>query len=250
MRLELTRGIFRRRYQRFFADVEIPGIGAITAHCPNTGTMRTLLEDGADAWLRHSDDPKRKLAWTLVLLGVPGGLALVDTSLPNTIVAEGITAGLVPSLAGYETLRREAYLGGRSRFDMLLANPQDGSGRSCVIEVKNVTMRSAAVEGRADFPDAVTARGRKHLEELATLAGREMRAVQFYLLGRTDCTRVGIAAEIDPGYAQALETARVSGVEVIAVQLAIEEAAIEEAGGVSVALRTSGECSVEYPPRA
>lgn len=235
MRLELTRGTFLRRYKRFFADVEIDGHGTVTAHCPNTGSMKTLLEEGSDAWLRYSDDPKRKLAWTLVLLGVPGGRALVDTSLPNRVVEEAVHAGLVPALRGYRGLRREVRYGDRSRIDLLLEDPEDGTGRPCYVEVKNVTMRSMSLPGRGDFPDAVTERGRKHLHELAEVAERGERAVQLFLLGRTDCTRVGIAEEIDGAYAESLRASRDRGVEVLGLRLAVGDDT----------LHVDGECAVE-----
>lgn len=240
VQLDLVRGVFLRRYKRFFADVEIPGVGTVTAHCANTGTMRTLLEEGAPAWLRHSTDPKRKLAYTLVLLGVPGGRALVDTSLPNRIVAEAIEEGTIPTLSGYGSLRREVKVGERSRLDIQLENPADGSGRACAIEVKNVTMRSEDRAGRGDFPDAVTDRGRKHLDELATLAEGGTRAVQLYFLGRTDCDRVGVASSIDPAYAAALERARDCGVEVVAVR-----ASIEDGEGECISIGARGECGFE-----
>ena len=229
---------FVRRYKRFFADARFPDGTEVTAHCPNTGTMKTLLDEGSPAWLRAADDPKRKLQESLVLLGVPGGVALVDTALPNAIVAEGIEAGALPSLTGYDTIRREVKVGS-SRIDLLLSDATDG-GPDCYIEVKNVTMASAHVPGRADFPDAVTERGRKHLGELGELVAAGHRAVQLFLLGRTDCASVGVADEIDPKYGETLREVVAAGVEVVVAQLAIDFLEDE-----NVALTLRGECPVE-----
>ena len=232
MEQQLVPGQFLRRYKRFFADVRLESGEEVVAHCPNTGTMKTLLEEGAEAWLRHSSDPKRKLAYSLVLLGVPGGRvgdpqstarALVDTALPNGIVAEAIEAGKIPSLAGYRTVRREVKVGEKSRIDLVLEDRvDDGHAPPCFIEVKNVTMLGAAGPSgkgsRADFPDAVTERGRKHLGELRTLVEAGNRAVQLFFLGREDCDRVGVAEAIDPAYAETLRSVVEAGVEVVAVR--------------------------------
>jgi len=212
--LNLVHGVFCRRYKRFLADVELDG-HLVTAHLPNTGSMATLLTPGMDAWLRPATNPARKLPFTLTLLGLPaGGLALVDTGLPNAVVAEGIAAGAIPELSGYTTLRREVAYGSRgSRADLLLTAPDRPI---CYVEVKNITMRSSQVVDRADFPDARTARGAKHLAELTDVVRAGGRAVQFYLMSRSDCTSAGIAAGIDPDYAQALRQAHAAGVEVLA----------------------------------
>jgi sugar fermentation stimulation protein A len=209
----LIPAVFIRRYQRFLADVELDG-RTVTVHVPNTGSMLTLQESGVTAWLRPAL-PGRKLPFTLVLLGLPaGGLALVDTSVPNALVTEAVAAGAVPELAGYATHRREVAYGSRgSRIDLLLQHPDRPV---CHVEVKNVTMRSTMVAGRADFPDARSERGAKHLAELADVARSGGRAVQFYLLSRDDCDRVGFAGGIDPLYAQAAREARDAGVEFLA----------------------------------
>jgi len=225
MQTGLIRARFLRRYQRFLADVVLDG-RTVTVHVPNTGSMATLLPEPGeerDCWLAPATTPGRKLPYTLVLLGLADqGLALVDTSLPNRLVEEGIVAQRIPELAGYQTLRREVAYGQASRIDLLLDDPSKGT---CHIEVKNVTMAGAR-PGRADFPDAVTARGRKHLEELTALARAGQRAVQFFLVSRTDCTRAGLAAHIDPMYAEALRMAQEAGVEVIAYRATISSGSI------------------------
>ena len=197
----------------------------VTAHCPNTGSMATLLTEGLPAWLKHHDNPKRKLAYTLTLLGVPGGgWALVDTAMPNRLVADACRAECLAELAGYSSLQRERPYGkeGKSRIDLLLDEHPERSG-PCYVEIKNVTMKSATTAGRADFPDSKTLRGLKHLGELTELARQGIRAVQFFLLSRTDCGQVGLAEEIDPAYAQAMRTAISAGVEVLCYSLVIDE---------------------------
>lgn len=223
MRLQLQRGRFLRRYKRFFADVELDSGETVVSHCPNTGSMRTLLSEGAEAWVRFHDDPRRKLAWTLTFLGVRRRkLALVDTMLPNRVVADGIAAGRVAELGGYAGLRREVKFGERSRVDIVLEDPVDaGRAGSCYVEVKNCTMLSDVDPGRCDFPDSVTERGLRHLRELTSLAGQGTRVVQFYLLGRTDCDSIGVATGIDPAYGDAVTVALDAGVEFLAYEARI-----------------------------
>jgi sugar fermentation stimulation protein A len=222
----LIKGRLLRRYKRFFADVELidshPGApmaaldGAppvVTAHCANTGTMRTCAEPGSLVWLSWNPDPKRKLQFTWELTELPdGGLIGVNTSRPNAIVAEGIMSGKIPALDGYANLRREAPISRQSRCDILL--DRDGSGKDiCVIEVKNTTLR---IDEAVAFPDAVTERGLKHLHELSRLAGTGVRSVMFFLVNRPDGEMFRAAREIDPAYAQALREAAACGVEVMA----------------------------------
>jgi sugar fermentation stimulation protein A len=204
----LRRARFRARRKRFFADCEFDG-APVVAHCANTGSMKTLLNDGVDAWLRPGK-PGARLAWQLVLLGTPdGGLALIDTQLPNALIAAGVAAGRVPALAGYDRIVREAPLGA-GRCDLRL----EAAGRTaCVVEIKNVSMAGSG--DRAEFPDAVTERGARHLAALAEAVRSGLRAVQCYLLARTDRSRCGIAAGIDPAYFTALQQARAAGVETL-----------------------------------
>lgn len=221
MDLELRRAVFKKRYKRFFADAVLSDGETVTAHCANTGTMATLLSPDAVSWLRHDTNPKRKLAWTLTLMEVRDSrMAMVDTSLTNRIVHEGLSTGQIPELAGFTRIRPEAKVAEGSRIDFVLEGPEKG-GRATFVEVKNVTMLSATAAHRADFPDAVTERGSKHLEELARLVAIGHRAVQFFLVSRADCTSCGIAEEIDPVYAEGLRRAIAAGVEVVAYRAAI-----------------------------
>ena len=220
-RLPLERTVLRRRYNRFLADVERTDGSVITVHVPNTGSMATLNHPGCDAWIAAAANPNRKLAWTLTLVGTPGGgLAIVDTQWPNRLVAAGITAGRVPALTGYAHLRREVVFGSRgSRADIALTG--HATQPDALIEVKNVTMLGAP--GRADFPDAVSERGQKHLAELADVAQAGGRAVQFYCLSRTDCAGVGLAEGIDPAYAAAARRAAAVGVQFHAHRVVLQQ---------------------------
>ncbi len=157
----LIRGTLIRRYKRFLADVELDSGEAVTAHCANSGSMMGLAEPGAEVWLSPARNPKRKLRHSWELIRVGDGLVGIHTGHPNRIVEEAVRAGRIDGLAGYGGIRREVRYGKNSRIDLLL----EGGGRApCYVEVKNVTLRRG---GRAEFPDAVTARGTKHLGELA-----------------------------------------------------------------------------------
>ncbi len=208
----LVRGTLVRRYKRFLADVMLEDGTPVTAHCANPGAMLGLNAPGTTLWLEPTDAPGRKLgfSWRLVELA-GGGLAGIDTSLPNRLVAEALAEGRVPALAGYSTVRPEVRYGTRSRVDFLLT----GSGLpDAWVEVKNVHLSREA--GLAEFPDSVTARGARHLAELAAMVAAGHRAVMLYVVQRTDCARFRIADDLDPAYARASAAARAGGVETIA----------------------------------
>lgn len=212
-----------KRYKRFLADAILEATGEpVTAHCANSGSMLSLARPGGRIWLRHVADPKRKLAWSWILEEVDGAPVVIDTSLPNAVVAEAIAEGRIPSLAGWAELRREVAYGENSRIDVLLSDPVRGR---VWVEVKNVTLMRE--KGLAEFPDAVTARGAKHLAELAARVAAGDRAVMVYLVDRPDCDRFTLAADIDPTYATAFAAARAAGVEAIAVRTRITTETIE-----------------------
>ncbi len=212
MRIDLpvVTGRLLRRYKRFLADVELSDGSVVTAHCPNTGSLMGCTPEGARAVLRDSQNPKRKLLYTLQTIEVDGTWVNVDTGLPNTLVAESIADGLVPELAGYDSLRREVKYGKSSRIDVLLERE---TGERCYVEVKSTTL---VVGDVARFPDAVTERGRKHLEELRQMVREGHRAVMFFCVSRGDVTAFAPADEIDPAYGATLRAVLADGVEAVA----------------------------------
>jgi sugar fermentation stimulation protein A len=229
----LVPAILVRRYKRFLADVVLPTGEEVTVHVANPGAMIGLAAPGARVWLSKSDNVKRKLAhsWELVEVDFGGGAELVgvNTAHPNGIVAEAIAAGVIPGLAGYASARREVKYGRNSRVDLLLEDP----GRPpCYVEVKNVHLMRRA--GLAEFPDAVTARGTKHLDELAAMVAAGCRAVMLYLIQIGSAERFALAADIDPTYARAFERARAGGVEALAYRCEITARDIRLAGPVPI----------------
>jgi sugar fermentation stimulation protein A len=229
----LLRGRLVKRYKRFLADVTLDDGSEVTATCPNTGSMRGLTEPGSVVWLSESDSPTRKYrhTWEMIETDIGDGPTLVgiNTSHPNRIVAEAVKAGAVASLKGYAGLRREVKYGINSRIDLLL---EDAAKGHCYVEVKNVhLMRSA---GLAEFPDSVTERGAKHLEELANMVREGHRAMMVFLIQRGDAVRLGLAGDIDPCYAEAFAQARQVGVEAMALRCRLSPEAIALEGEVPI----------------
>jgi len=222
-----------RRYKRFLADVVLDATGEeVVAHCANPGSMLGLAAPGSRVWLSASDDPKRKLKWSWEIVEADGGLVGIGTGHPNGLVAEAILAGQVPELAGYAGLRREVRYGRASRVDILLEDP---ARPPAYVEVKNVHLMRTA--GLAEFPDSVTARGAKHLDELGDMVAAGARAVMVYLVQRGDCASFTLAADLDPTYAAAFRRARARGVEALALACRItpEEIVVDRPIPVEVA---------------
>ncbi len=205
----LIRGRLIKRYKRFLSDHEIDGGEVVVAHCANPGAMLGLVEPGSEVWLSPSRNPARKLKFSWELLRVDGSLVGINTAHPNGIVAEAIEDGKIPELAGYGPLRREVKYGKNSRIDILLEAPDRAP---CYVEIKNVHLKR---NGRAEFPDSVTARGAKHLVEMSDMVAGGARAVMVYVVQREDCQGFAIAGDIDPTYAETLVGARAAGVEAI-----------------------------------
>jgi sugar fermentation stimulation protein A len=210
-----------RRYQRFFAEVELDGGERLVAHCPNTGSLLGCLAPGSRVWLRDSGNPERKLRFTWQAVRIGRTWVNVDTSLPNRVVAEAVATGAVAELGGYARVRREVPYGRASRIDLLL---EDDARGPCHVEVKSTTL---AEDGAALFPDAATERGTKHLGELARLARRGRRAVQFFFVSRADVKVFRPADAIDPRYCRALRRAVGAGVEVLAYTTRVEARRLE-----------------------
>jgi sugar fermentation stimulation protein A len=206
----LERGRLVQRYKRFFADVVMDDGREITAHCPNPGAMLGLKDPGLGVWLSRSEDPKRKLAHTLELVEVDGGLVGVNTMHPNRLVAEALALGAIPELAGYASVRREVNYGTNSRVDFLL---ESEDRPPCWLEIKNCHLMRTA--GLAEFPDCVAARSSKHLRELAAMVEEGCRAVALFVVQRTDCEGFKACAELDPVFARTLDEVAARGVEVL-----------------------------------
>tara|TARA_R110002110_G_scaffold166690_4_gene367531 strand:+ start:325 stop:1026 length:702 start_codon:yes stop_codon:yes gene_type:complete len=206
----LVKATLIKRYKRFLADVRFEDGTEITAHIANPGGMIGLKDPGMTVWLSPARNPARKLKWSWEIAEADGGMVGVSTAHPNAIAEEAILAGRIPELTGYAGLRREVKYGKNSRIDILLEDP---SRPMAYVEIKNVhLMRSP---GLAEFPDAVTARGAKHLVELGDMAEQGHRAVMLYVVQRTDCDKFALAEDVDPAYVAAFRQARTRGVEML-----------------------------------
>ena len=217
----LIRGRLIQRYKRFLADVVLDDGTELTAHYPNPGTMLGLNMPGLPVWLSKSPDPKRKLAYTLELVDVDGGLVGINTMHPNRLVAEALAKDAIPELTGYTSHRREVKYGTNSRVDFLL----EAEGRPpCWLEIKNCHLMRTP--GLAEFPDCVAARSSKHLKELEAMVAAGDRAVALFVVQRMDCTEFAACAELDPTFAAALTRTANSGVEVLCYDCHISSQAI------------------------
>lgn len=211
-----------KRYKRFLADVRLENGEVITVHCPNSGSMLGCQEAGAPVLISDSGNPARKLRYTWEMIRTGKTWVGINTMRPNEVVFEAIQNRKVPELAKFEEIRREVRYGKSSRIDIWLRSGK----KETFVEVKNVTLPDLENK-RAVFPDAVTERGKKHLEELSEVVKRGHRAVMFYFVNREDVESAAPARAIDPEYALALEKAVRSGVEVLAYQARLTPKGIE-----------------------
>lgn len=228
----LLPGTLLRRYQRFLADVRLGDGAVVTAHSPNTGRMAGCVAPGSRVWLSESDRPGRRLRYTWEIASDGPVTVGVHTGRTNALAEEALRAGGVPALAPWPTIRREVRVGERSRLDLVLEGPapqgptpQDpapGAAR-CFVEVKNVTLGEGGV---AYFPDAVTARGVRHLAELVRQVEAGHAAAMLFVVQRSDCDRVRPADAIDPAYGAALRAALAAGVRAWGLRFRVTPEAI------------------------
>lgn len=205
----LIKGRLIRRYKRFLADVEVNG-KVITAHCPNSGSMKSLKEPGSIVYVTKAENENRKLKYTLQLIETKNGIACVNTNLPNKIVFDALYSNKIPELKFHKIQREVKYGEENSRVDILLFGK-----KKTFVEVKNVTLEEPEIPGVAQFPDAVTTRGQKHLRELANEVKNGSDAIIFLLVNRTDCNRFKIAEHIDKDYKNEFDKAIKNGVRAL-----------------------------------
>lgn len=217
----LVPGRLIQRYKRFLFDAELADGRITTGFCPNTGSMRGLTTPGSRIWMSTHDSKTRKYQHMFEMIEAEGTLVGVNTGLPNRLAEEAIRRGLIPSLADYPLIERERKYGRNSRIDLLLHGPEKPS---VYVEVKNVHF--IRTPGLAEFPDTVTARGAKHLDELGDMVELGHRAAMLYLIQREDCTRFRLSGDLDPTYAAAFARAMARGVEAYAVHCRVTPAEI------------------------
>lgn len=209
----LVHGRLVKRYKRFLADVILDNGELITAHCTNSGSMKSCLEEGAEVYLSPVSDPKRKTRFTWEMIKINGSWVGINTSVPNRLAYELMKTNTIPALEGYTEIKREVKYHD-SRLDIFARK----EGEACFVEVKNVTLKEGEY---AIFPDAVTTRGQKHLQTLIKLKESGFRAVMLYVIQRADVSIFAAAHEIDPKYAELLKMAHNKGVEIIPIQVKV-----------------------------
>ncbi len=228
----LTGGRILRRYKRFLADVELSDGTTITAHCANTGSMQSCWAPGVAVELSYSDNPKRKLPWTLERIDMGGGWIGINTSRVNAIILEGIRNHCIEVLDGYGEIRREPVFNvdgfPKSRFDLYLADSEHERA-DAYVEIKNATLLR---DGKIQFPDAVTERGRKHLDLLEVAVQQGFEAFLVFAINRPETTCFQVAADIDPAYANRLASVVGRGVKVILARLVHSTDGIEVGSSV------------------
>jgi sugar fermentation stimulation protein A len=229
----LTSGTLAKRYKRFLADIVLDNGDMMTVHVANPGAMTGLDRPFSRIWISDSKNPLRKLrySWELIEADFGNGPELVgvNTGNPNNLVADVLTTGLIPELRDYTTVKREVKYGTNSRVDFLLESPKLPA---CYLEIKNVHLMRTP--GLAEFPDSVTERGAKHLDELSEMVARGSRAIQLYIIQIPSAERFAVARDIDKDYAAAFDRARRRGVEMLAWRCAITVEGIDIAAPVPV----------------
>ena len=207
-KVRLLQGLLIRRYKRFFVDIKYKK-KTITAHCPNSGSMKGLLDSKNKVWFSKTDNPKRKLKYTLQMIEIKKKLVGVNTHLTNQIVLESLKQKKIKSLVKFYNIKPEVKYSENTRFDFLISNNK----KKCFLEVKNVTL--SRKNNVAEFPDAVTSRGTKHLNELINAKNKGYESCILYLIQREDCNFFKIANDIDEEYKNTFDIARKNGVKIL-----------------------------------
>jgi len=216
----LLQGTFIKRYKRFFVDINYKD-KIITAHCPNTGSMMGLLNKGNKTWFSISNNPKRKLRYSLEIIRVGKSLVGINTLLANKLVFEALKSKKIKSLTKFDNIKTEAKFSNSTRFDFLISDTKE----KCLLEVKNVTLlRNNNI---AEFPDAITSRGTKHLTELINAKKRGFHSCIIYLIQRQDCKAFKIAEDIDINYKIAFDKALKAGVKILCYDCKINDEEIK-----------------------
>ena len=194
---KLISGLLIKRYKRFFVDIKV-GSKIVTAHCPNTGSMQGLLDKNNKVWLTKTANPNRKLKYTLQIIENQNAKVGINTHITNKITLEALKSSIIEKFKNFETLKQEVNFGSNTRFDFLIT---EGKKKS-FIEVKNVTL--SRKKGVAEFPDAVTSRGLKHIQELLKANQKGYEIYLLYIIQRDDCNKFELAKDIDPKYCELL----------------------------------------------
>ena len=204
----LLQGTLIKRYKRFFVDIKYKN-KIITGHCPNTGSMMGLLNKGNKIWFSRSDNPSRKLKYTLEIIEVGKKMIGINTLLTNKIVFEALSQKKIKNFVKFNNIKPEVKFSDKTRFDFLISDNKE----KCFLEVKNVTL--SRKDKIAEFPDAITSRGTKHLKELIIAKQRGFESYILYLIQREDCKSFRIAKDIDEGYKTAFDKALKNEVKIL-----------------------------------
>ena len=218
---KLIPALLVRRYKRFLADVEFADGSKVTTHCPNTGAMTGCIDSGSTVWLSHSENPKRKYAYTLELIETKNGLTCIHSARANKVVMEALENGLIKELSEYRQLSSEVRYGQGSRADFVLCREDE---TSIILEVKAVTFHLG--EGLGAFPDAKSVRALKHTVELTNAINSSTRSLIIFCVLHSGINKVSVAKEVDPAYYVALESALRAGLEVQAWSVDISTSAL------------------------
>jgi len=204
----LLQGTLIKRYKRFFVDIKYQN-KTVTAHCPNSGSMMGLLNAGNKVWFSKSDNPKRKLKYTLQIIEINNKMVGINTHLTNKIILESLKEKKIKNLINFTNIKPEVNFSNNTRFDFLIYRDK----KKCFMEVKNVTL--VRENGIAEFPDAITSRGTKHLKELINAKKKGYESYILYLVQREDCKSFKIAKDIDEEYKINYKKAQKNGVKIL-----------------------------------